>query len=121
MAASSCGFGLLPPAVEPPAVESFGAALLGIRRLPRACTSTQEEFGILKSYVQPFPDVFGRLLPVIEQVLWKLCTLHYLHHRHEEWEQYWKGVSMEGYDLIRNEKVDYGNMGYTVLYKCICA
>ena len=74
MAASSCGFGLLPPAVEPPAVESFGAALLGIERLPRACTSTQEEFGMLKSYVQSFPDVFGRLLPVIEQVLWKLCT-----------------------------------------------
>ena len=76
---------------------------------------------MLKTSVQSFPIIFRSLLPVIEVVFHRMCDLHYRHHRDEGWDRYWKGVSREGYDIIRGHILDYGNMEYTVLYKCICA
>ena len=91
-------------------VHCFGAALHGIRRLPlEADPNTRQRFGILKTSVLSFHTIFRSLLPVIEVVFYRMCDLHYLHHRDEGWDQYWKGVSREGYEIIRGRILVYGN------------
>ena len=36
-----------------------------------------------------------------------------------DWEYRWKGVSHEGFDVIRNNEIDYGNAEYHVVLGAI--
>ena len=41
-------------------------------------------------------------------------------YRDHSWKSHWKKVSQQGYDVIRDRIVDYGNREYYLLFDAIC-
>ena len=92
-----------------------------LARLPSSANQvTRQAFGLTKVLVTEFQEKLANLLPVIERILERMCWLQYDRHFDHTWAAHWKGVSLEGYDVIRGRMIDYGNKEYCALYKMLC-
>ena len=104
-------------------VMSFRDVVLARRRLPTSVSERSQlrnVYGTLRGHMRDFPMYMADLRPQIERILGRLVQLQRERYAGIAWDDHWKEVSREGFDLISNAETDYGNVEYYVLLGCFC-
>ena len=100
---------------------SFVDAFMARKKLREHATDDMKNFhGQLRKNLQSFTDDIDELIPHFEKVMHRLTHLQHSDHSGQAWDNHWKIVSMDGYDIYKNRSIDYGNKEYYLLLGLIC-
>ena len=101
---------------------SFAAALAARRKCQNPHLQWYEtDFHCqLRTMVMQFEKDMDCLLPQFEKIFDRLVHLQHTTYSGVAWKDHWKIVSMDGFDMHKGRCVDYGNVEYYVLLRCIC-
>ena len=100
---------------------SFVDAVLSKRKLSEYASSEDIAFhASLKRDLQSFEEDMRCLVPHVEVILQHVVKLQDRKYSGMGWSDHWKTVSHDGYDVHKGRCVDYGNVEYYILLRCVC-
>ena len=100
---------------------SFVDDYLRRTKLPADAPVADKAFhGRLNKHLQDFELDVAAVLPTLENIFARMTHLQHHEYSGRAWADHWKKVSMDGYDVVHNRPVDYGNVEYNILMGCMC-
>ena len=98
--------------------------LVSSRAFKKKLTTSQKEvLGEVRAMLRELPQLVSRVLPFLEATMRTMCEVTAADDSGDalsSWEFRWKKVSYEGFDLIKNVYIDYGNVEYSCLLGAFC-